>query len=100
MTSFGNYCLFGGESVYKDGSVVDWIRTTCHGYNVNMNIALLYLPQEMTKPGTEVEVEVMGKCIKATVISILPDPVHLYISDTPGDQYSAFNCPRDSGYFI
>ena len=80
LTLDGGYCLFGGESVYKDGSIVDRIRTANHGYNVNMDIALVYLPQDMAKPGTELEVEVMGKFIKATVVSMpLVDPKGLRI---------------------
>jgi glycine cleavage system T protein len=80
LTLDGGYCLFGGESVYKDGNIVDRIRTANHGYNVNMDIALVYLPQDMAKPGTELEVEVMAKFIKATVVSMpLVDPKGLRI---------------------
>ena len=80
LTLDGKYCLFGGESVYINGKVVDRIRTANHGYNVNMDIALVYLPIDMSAPGTEFEVEVMGDFVKATVVSMpLVDPKGLRI---------------------
>ncbi|OEU81895.1 MAG: hypothetical protein BA873_02285 [Desulfobulbaceae bacterium C00003063] len=75
LTLDGGHCLFGGESLYNNGKIVDRIRTANYGYNVNMDIALVYLPLDLSKPGTELEVEVMGESVKATVVSMpLVDP--------------------------
>ena len=75
LTLDADCCLFGGESVYKDGKIIDRIRSANHGYCANTDIALIYLPLEMSEPGTELEVEVMGKIIKAEVASMpIVDP--------------------------
>ncbi len=69
------YCLFGGESVYKEGKIIDRIRSANHGYCANTDIALVYLPHDMSEPGTEVEVEVMGNIVQAKVVSMpIVDP--------------------------
>ncbi len=45
-----------------------------------MDIALVYLPLDMSNPGTVFEVEVMGDFVKATVVSMpLVDPKGLRI---------------------
>jgi len=70
-----DYCLFGGESVYKDGKIIDRIRSANHGYCANTDIALIYLPIEISEPGTTLEVEVMGRIISAEVASMpIVDP--------------------------
>ncbi len=75
LTLDGGHCLFGVQSLYNNGKIVDRIRTANYGYNVNMDIALVYLPLDLSKPGTELEVEVMGESVKATVVSMpLVDP--------------------------
>jgi glycine cleavage system T protein len=75
-----DYCLFGGESVYKNGKIINRIRSASHGYSVNTDIALVYLPNDMSEPGTKLEVEVMGKFVKAKVISMpMVDPKGLRI---------------------
>jgi len=75
LTLDADHCLFGGESVYRDGKILNRIRSANFGYNANTDIALVYLPKDVSKPGTELEVEVMGKFVKATVVSMpLVDP--------------------------
>lgn len=74
------HCLFGGESVYKEDKLIDRIRSASHGYNIDKDIALVYLPVAMSEPGTELKVEVMGNMIKAIVVSLpLVDPEGLDI---------------------
>ncbi len=65
-----NHCMFGGESVYREGKVVDRIRSAGHSYSIDKDIALVYLPRDMSEPGTEMEVEVLGKKVPAVVISM------------------------------
>ncbi len=74
------HCLFGGESVYRAGTIIDRIRSAAYGYTVDKDIALVYLPCDMSVPGTELEVEVMGKIVAAQVISLpIIDPEGLNI---------------------
>ncbi len=63
-----NYGLFGGESVYDHGKLVDRIRSAAYGHTIGKDIGLIYLPLDLAKPGTQVEVEVMGKFVKAEVV--------------------------------
>jgi glycine cleavage system aminomethyltransferase T/glycine/D-amino acid oxidase-like deaminating enzyme len=73
MDAGGN--LYGGESVYANGKVIDRIRTGGHGYTIGKDIGLVYLPLELAKTGTELEVQVIGEFIKAYVAEIpLVDP--------------------------
>jgi 4-methylaminobutanoate oxidase (formaldehyde-forming) len=73
MDADGN--LYGGESVYANGKVIDRIRTGGHGYTIGKDIGLVYLPLKLAKAGTVLEVEVIGEFIKAYVAEIpLVDP--------------------------
>jgi dimethylglycine dehydrogenase len=47
---------------------VDRIRSAAYGYTIGKDIGLIYLPLDLAKPGTQVEVEVMGKFVKAEVV--------------------------------
>ena len=42
MDAGGN--LYGGESVYADGKVIDRIRSGSYGYTIGRDIGLVYLP--------------------------------------------------------
>jgi len=67
--------LYGGESVYKAGRVIDRIRSGNYGYTIGMDIGLVYLPLELAKAGTELEVQVMGERVAAKVADLpLVDP--------------------------
>ena len=67
--------LYGGESVYADGQVVDRIRSGGYGHSIGQDIGLVYLPLALAVAGRELEVQVMDKRVKATVASIpLVDP--------------------------
>ncbi|MBW2441922.1 MAG: aminomethyl transferase family protein, partial [Deltaproteobacteria bacterium] len=72
--------LYGGESAYSDGKVVDRIRSGNYGYTIGRDIGLVYLPLELAVAGTELEVQVMDERVKATVAELpLVDPTGLKI---------------------
>ncbi len=65
----GDYLtIYGGEAVHKEGRVVGRLRSCAYGFTVQKNLAYSYLPVEL-KPGAEVEVEVFGKKVPATVVA-------------------------------
>jgi 4-methylaminobutanoate oxidase (formaldehyde-forming) len=73
MDAGGN--LYGGESVYAGGRLIDRIRTGGYGHTVGRDIGLVYLPLELSKPGTSLDVEIMGERIPAQVAALpLVDP--------------------------
>jgi len=73
MDADGN--LYGGESVYASGKVIDRIRSGSYGYSIGRDIGLVYLPLALTKAATELEVQVMGERVKAKVADLpLVDP--------------------------
>jgi 4-methylaminobutanoate oxidase (formaldehyde-forming) len=73
MDAGGN--LYGGESVYAGGKVVDRIRSGSYGYAIGKDIGLVYLPLELARAGVELEVQVMGERVKARVAKLpLVDP--------------------------
>ena len=73
MDAGGN--LYGGESVYANGSVIDRIRSGSYGYTISKDIGLVYLPLELAKAGVELEVQVLGERVKARVAKLpLVDP--------------------------
>ena len=73
MDAGGN--LYGGESVYANGKVIDRIRSGNYGYTIGRDIGLVYLPLELARAGAELEVQVMGERVTATVADLpLVDP--------------------------
>jgi 4-methylaminobutanoate oxidase (formaldehyde-forming) len=78
MDAGGN--LYGGESVFNNGQVVDRIRSGNYGYTIGRDIGLVYLPLELVQEGRELEVQVMGNRVKAMVAELpLVDPKGLKI---------------------
>ncbi|HET7420361.1 MAG TPA: FAD-dependent oxidoreductase [Candidatus Dormibacteraeota bacterium] len=59
--------IYGGEAVLSDGDVVGRLRSCAYGFTVKRNLAYSYLPMHL-KPGAEVEVEVFGQHVPATVM--------------------------------
>jgi len=59
--------IYGGEAVVADGRVAGRLRSCAYGFTVKRNLAYSYLPAQL-KPGAEVEVEVFGRRLPATVI--------------------------------
>jgi glycine cleavage system aminomethyltransferase T len=73
MDAGGN--LYGGESVYAGGRIIDRIRTGGRGYTIGKDIGLVYLPPELAKAGIALEVEILGERVKAQVAGLpLVDP--------------------------
>ena len=67
--------IYGGEAVYSNGEVVGRIRSGGYGYTIGTNIGLAYLPIELAKIATKVEVEIFGERIPAEVVpNTLYDP--------------------------
>lgn len=72
--------IYGGESVYCDGSIAGRIRSANHAYSLGKDVGLVYLPLQFAEPGSEVEVEVLGERIVAVVTPtplIDPEGEHL-----------------------
>ena len=58
--------IYGGEAVHSDGAVVGRVRSCAYGFTAKKNLAYSYLPVEI-KPGGQVQVEVFGQLVPATV---------------------------------
>jgi 4-methylaminobutanoate oxidase (formaldehyde-forming) len=57
----------GNEPIRSQGKVVGWITSGGYGYSVGRSIAYGYLPAELAKAGTDLEVELFGEWLKARV---------------------------------
>ena len=67
--------LYGAEAVISEGKVITRIRSSAYGHTVKKNIGLAYLPLELTKEGTALEIEIFGELVPAYVAPrILYDP--------------------------
>ncbi|MDM8518290.1 FAD-dependent oxidoreductase [Desulfobacterales bacterium HSG16] len=67
--------IYGGEAVLSDGKVVSRLRSAGYGHTVKKNIGFAYLPNELAKPGTYLDVEIFEQKIKAAVEPrVLYDP--------------------------
>lgn len=73
LTLTDQVVIYGGEAIWYDGRVISRVRSGGYGYSIEKNIALCYLPVELAKIGTIVEVEVFGERVLATVS---PDPLY------------------------
>jgi glycine cleavage system T protein len=58
--------IYGGEAVHSEGRVVGRVRSCAYGFTVKQNLAYSYLPVDL-KPGGNVEVEVFGKLVPASI---------------------------------
>ena len=65
MQAGGN--LYGGESIYSEGRLVDRVRTGAYGYTIGKDIGFAYLPLELCETGTRLKVEILGEKIDAEV---------------------------------
>ena len=59
-------CVYGGEAVVAEGSVVGRVRSAAYGYSVGQMIASAYLPRELA-PDTPLAVEALGALVPAEV---------------------------------
>lgn len=67
--------VYGGEAVYSDGKVISRVRSGGYGYTLKRNILYTYLPMELAKRGTRLEVEVFENRMPAEVArTVLVDP--------------------------
>ena len=67
--------LYGGEAVYLDGKVVSRVRSGGYGFTIQRNIVFAYLPLELAKNGTRLEVDVFDAVHPAQVSpTVLIDP--------------------------
>ena len=67
--------IYGGEAIYHEGKVLTRVRSGGYGYTVKKNILLAYLPVEMAKAGSKVDVELIEGMREAEVTSaVLYDP--------------------------
>ena len=67
--------LYGGEAVLVDGKVISRLRGTAYGYTVEKNIGNVYLPKNLAKEGTTVNVEIFGEMVPGVVTArVLYDP--------------------------
>ena len=59
----------------KEGKLVGWVAAGGYGYSVGHSIIYAYLPIELAKPGTKLDVEFLGEQVEAAVVqSPLWDP--------------------------
>jgi 4-methylaminobutanoate oxidase (formaldehyde-forming) len=58
--------LYGGEAVHRSGEVIGRVRSAAYGFTVQRNVALAKIPSDLAE-GDEVEVDVMGDLVPATV---------------------------------
>jgi 4-methylaminobutanoate oxidase (formaldehyde-forming) len=67
--------IYGGEAIYHEGKVLTRVRSGGYGYTVKKNILLAYLPIELSKMGTRVDVELIeGMRVAEVAASVLYDP--------------------------
>ncbi len=67
--------IYGGEAVYHDGKVITRIRSGGFGYTLKKNILYAYLPVELAKAGTRVDLELIeGRRSGEVTATVLFDP--------------------------
>jgi len=59
----------GNEAIWFGGKVIGNTTSGCYGYNINKSIAYGYLPTWLKDIGNEVDIELIGKKYKATVVA-------------------------------
>jgi len=67
--------IYGGEAVYHDGKVITRVRSGGFGYTLQKNILYAYLPMELAKAGTHLEVDLIeGRRAAQVTATVLLDP--------------------------
>ena len=67
--------IYGGEAVYYDGKVVARVRSGGYGYTLKKNILYAYLPMELAKTGTRLEMNLIeGRRQGEVSATVLFDP--------------------------
>jgi 4-methylaminobutanoate oxidase (formaldehyde-forming) len=65
---------YGAESVWHNGEIVSRLRSAGHAHTIDQSIAYCYLPLNLTKLGTRVEIELFGERVPAKVTLPVHDP--------------------------
>jgi 4-methylaminobutanoate oxidase (formaldehyde-forming) len=67
--------IYGGEAVYHASKVVARVRSGGYGYTLKKNILYAYLPVELAKVGTRLEMDLIeGRCQGEVSATVLFDP--------------------------
>jgi 4-methylaminobutanoate oxidase (formaldehyde-forming) len=67
--------IYGGEAVYHGGKVITRVRSGGFGYTLKKNILYAYLPAEIAKAGTRLELELIeGRRQGEVTATVLFDP--------------------------
>jgi 4-methylaminobutanoate oxidase (formaldehyde-forming) len=67
--------IYGGEAIYVDGKVLTRVRSGGYGFTLKKNILYAYLPMELAKAGSRVEVELIeGRRVAEVAATVLYDP--------------------------
>ena len=67
--------VYGGEAIYNDGKLITRVRSGGYGYTLKKNIFYAYMPIELAKAGTRVEVELIeGRYQGEVAATVLFDP--------------------------
>ena len=64
--------VMGKEPVWSDDRVVGYVTSAAYGYSIGRAIAYGYLPSDLSREGTPVEIEYFGRRLAATVS---PEPL-------------------------
>ena len=64
--------VMGKEPVYTNGQPAGFVTSADYGYSLGRGIAYAWLPAELAKEGTSVEIEYFGERLRATVS---PEPL-------------------------
>ena len=67
LTLEKNMGLYGGEPVYHNGALLGRLRSGGYGYTVGKSIGFVYLPTEIAKGGTLLEIEIFGERFPARI---------------------------------
>ncbi|TXH34465.1 MAG: FAD-dependent oxidoreductase [Rhodospirillaceae bacterium] len=65
----------GNEPVLQNGKVIGRLTSAGYGHTIGTAVALSYLPVDLAKPGSKVEIDVLGEMQPATILAEPPyDP--------------------------
>ena len=56
------------EAIMKDGEAIGYVSSGGYAHHVGKSVALGYVPTELAKAGTQVEVEIMGESYPAEIL--------------------------------
>ncbi|MEE9265432.1 MAG: glycine cleavage T C-terminal barrel domain-containing protein, partial [Gammaproteobacteria bacterium] len=54
--------------IMKDGEAIGYVSSGGYAHHVGKSVALGYVPTELAKAGTQVEVEIMGESYPAEIL--------------------------------